>query len=793
MKKLIVLFLMCVVVAGATVSDSEAIRQSFTTNGSTTTFTFTFKCNSSDDVFVYSPVIATGLPIAALVEDTDYTIAPTGGSYLNGGVVTISPALADTVALIIVRRIKQSQETAQGAITPTSIVAALDKLTRQDQDAEDRKDRSLHIPESDPVAFDMTLPNAVDRAGKVLVFDESGNIGVMTGADTFTVVNGTYESITVSGDVSIVGTATIGDIELKGPYVDVRAFGAIADSGTTDNKAAFDLAIATGKNVFIPFVPSQYYKILDEITVANAGQVIFSNGADVRQATPNKRAFILTASNTEIRGLKIVGHSFDAASGNNEKGIDVFGADKDNYLAGIKIVSCDISNFGDYGVHFEFVEDFEITGNLIDDIFHAGIQVLQVRRGTINNNVITDIVGTAAAYGIVLSRQAGTSLVTFPRCSEITISNNVVRNVTNWEGIDVHSGENIAIVGNTVEGCTAGIVATATDDDSADPVIASLNITISGNVVDSGVTDGSSGFGIQHAGGTVNGTAIAEYGTGCITGNTVIGHGDNSSANSGGIGIQATNGMTVTGNSIVGCTPNAILVRYLNESFCVSGNAIIDPWSDTLDGIGVLVKQTLNAGYVGGNSMRIVDTGLGVTVLSKAVEVLNVANNIVELGQNHSEAATYISDPGQKALRGTYVTTNTINTAVTADLNSTTLIANSLGIGRFLRITAAGTLTGANGNATINLVFGTGGGAVTISFRPVAASATEDWVFNAIVEYSSAGAQRIAWTSVSGSTALAGYDTATVDLTADMTIKCTGTLSSGSDVMTQNVWNMERY
>ncbi len=299
MKKLMFLMMLIVAPVLAIVSDGESVRQSFTTNGSTTTFTFTFKCNSSDDVLVYSPVIATGLPIAALVEDTDYTIAPTGGSYLNGGVVTISPALEATVALRIVRRIKQSQETAQGAITPTSIVTALDKLTRQVQDAEDRRGRSLRIPESDSVAFDMTLPNAIDRAGKVPVFDESGNIGVTTGTDTFTVVNGVYETITTA------------DLITKGPWIDVRAFGATGDGSTDDTTAirAAETAAATANAVV--YFPPGTYKITG--VLATTARAYVGDGGDgtktvIKQFTADTAIF----EYADMRFRKFEGLSFDA-------------------------------------------------------------------------------------------------------------------------------------------------------------------------------------------------------------------------------------------------------------------------------------------------------------------------------------------------------------------------------------------------------------------------------------------------------------------------------------------------
>lgn len=195
MKKLFILMtLLFVMPVFGTVSDGETIREAFTCDGLVTTYTFTFACNSSDEVLVYSPLTATGQSTTALTVDVDYTISPTGGSYLNGGVVTITPALASTFTVEIVRRIKLSQETASGAITPTSIVAALDKITRQLQDSEDRKDRSLHLPESDDITLDMTIPPVVGRAGLYLGFDLNG------------------EPVALAGPVDVTSASVFGNI-----------------------------------------------------------------------------------------------------------------------------------------------------------------------------------------------------------------------------------------------------------------------------------------------------------------------------------------------------------------------------------------------------------------------------------------------------------------------------------------------------------------------------------------------------------------------------------------------------
>ena len=248
MKKLLIVLFLVTAQVFATVSDGETVRQAFQSDGVNTTYTFTFSCNSSDDVFVYAPLTATGDPTAALTVDIDYTIAPTGGSYLNGGVVTISPALASTFTVKIVRRIKQSQGTSSGAVTPTSIVAALDKLTRMLQDAEDRKNRSLHIPDSDATSFNMEIPNSVDRASKFLGFDTVGNVTLFDSTGSGSGVThssfGTSFAITATASSArtLLELSTSDDVEFATIAGTTGAFsGLITANGGVTLGAAVDL------------------------------------------------------------------------------------------------------------------------------------------------------------------------------------------------------------------------------------------------------------------------------------------------------------------------------------------------------------------------------------------------------------------------------------------------------------------------------------------------------------------------------------------------------------------------
>ena len=179
MKKIMIFLMLCGAVF-ATVDDGESIRQYFTIGAATTEFLFTQPVNSSDDVFVYKKDISTDATLKSpgdetlLTITTDYTIVATGGDYLNGGTVTTNSALGVTFQLVIERTIKKSQETSQGAMTPTSAVAALDKLTRIVQDLQDRIDRSWRLPSSDATSFDVEMPTLADRAETFPFFNASG-------------------------------------------------------------------------------------------------------------------------------------------------------------------------------------------------------------------------------------------------------------------------------------------------------------------------------------------------------------------------------------------------------------------------------------------------------------------------------------------------------------------------------------------------------------------------------------------------------------------------------------------
>ena len=119
-------------------------------------------------------------------------------------------------------------------------------------------------------------------------------------------------------------------------------------------------------------------------------------------------------------------------------------------------------------------------------------------------------------------------------------------------------------------------------------------------------------------------------------------------------------------------------------------------------------------------------------------------------------------------------------------LQSTIIPAGMLSTYGGLKVFAAGIKTGANGNKTIKIYFGS----ASVTFN-VAANDTNDWSVTAYMFNTAAGSQVIHVIGFNGTTVVQDYITATEDTTAAMTVKITGECANGADVITQKIWLVE--
>ncbi len=160
-----------------TVSDATN-KVTYTGNGSTKAFAFTFPIIDTSDMVVILRTIATGAE-EVLDETTHYTLSATNNDYSSGGTVTTVGATAYSSAytLTLIRNVPESQDADledSGVLRLESLEDAMDRLTLQVQDLEEELGRCLKFPRSETNTSQ--LANSIDRASTTLIFDSSGDL-----------------------------------------------------------------------------------------------------------------------------------------------------------------------------------------------------------------------------------------------------------------------------------------------------------------------------------------------------------------------------------------------------------------------------------------------------------------------------------------------------------------------------------------------------------------------------------------------------------------------------------------
>lgn len=180
--------------------------------------------------FPFEVLIKTDLKVyqntTLLVVDVDYTvtISPTLGT----GSITLAVAAAgaDTITIIGNRAIQRTSDfTTGGDLFANTLNDELDSQTIFIQQIDEKVNRAITAPETDPTTINMVLPVKASRASKYLAFDSNGNPVATSGAGTPVPVGslGTQDANTVA----ITGGTITGITDLD-----------IADGGTGASDAA---------------------------------------------------------------------------------------------------------------------------------------------------------------------------------------------------------------------------------------------------------------------------------------------------------------------------------------------------------------------------------------------------------------------------------------------------------------------------------------------------------------------------------------------------------------------------
>ena len=164
---------------------STTVKQSYSGNGSTSAFTYSFLINSTAELTVIIRTDSTGTETVKSI-GTHYNVSDSAGS----GTVTFTsgniPASGETVVLLRNTNLTQTTDYVENDPFPAeSHESALDKLTLQTQELQEELDRSIKLSRTNTMTSTEFTVGSTDRANKILAFDSSGEISVTQELGTF--------------------------------------------------------------------------------------------------------------------------------------------------------------------------------------------------------------------------------------------------------------------------------------------------------------------------------------------------------------------------------------------------------------------------------------------------------------------------------------------------------------------------------------------------------------------------------------------------------------------------------
>lgn len=167
-----------------TVSSTNT-KNSYSGDGSTTVFAYTFKIFDDDDITVILRTDATGGETVQ-TKTTDYTVSGVGNA--GGGNITFGTAPASGITVVLIRETALTQSTDYTPNDPFPAAShedALDRLTLMVQDQQEALDRSIKVSKTNTITSTEFTVGASTRANKIFAFDSSGDLAVTQEIGTY--------------------------------------------------------------------------------------------------------------------------------------------------------------------------------------------------------------------------------------------------------------------------------------------------------------------------------------------------------------------------------------------------------------------------------------------------------------------------------------------------------------------------------------------------------------------------------------------------------------------------------
>ena len=155
---------------------SLTVKNSYNGDNTTTAFSYTFPIHTAAELQVIERSALGTETVKSL--NSDYTISDNGAA---GGSVNFSTAPATGVTIVLLRNTSLTQEVdyiSNDAFGAETHEGALDKLTLQVQEVQEEVDRTIKLSRTNTINSTEFTVDATSRAGKILGFDNAGELVV---------------------------------------------------------------------------------------------------------------------------------------------------------------------------------------------------------------------------------------------------------------------------------------------------------------------------------------------------------------------------------------------------------------------------------------------------------------------------------------------------------------------------------------------------------------------------------------------------------------------------------------